>query len=165
MKLLQKGGARFLASSASVLSEKSNWSRACVKLALWPGNRKNLIDMNSTPLIFVGFELTEQVEKHLSDCAQQDKVYFEDPTYLEQIIVDDRRFIGKRAKDGIAVDRLEDVARSVVSLLSRVSKNWRQAADEALVIAVEETASLPENINDTGDLPPEDTFDYSKLVD
>jgi hypothetical protein len=121
--------------------------------------------MNSTPLIFVGFELTEQVEKHLSDCAQQDKVYLEDPTYLEQIIVDDCKFIGKRAKDGIAVDRLEDVARSVVSLLSRVSKNWRRVAGEALVIAVEETASLPENLNDNGDLTPEDAFDYSKLVD
>jgi hypothetical protein len=121
--------------------------------------------MNSTPLIFVGFELTEQVEKHLSACAQQDKVYLEDPTYLEQVIVDDRKFIGKRVKDGIAVDRLEDVARSVVSLLSRVSKDWRQAADEALVIAVEETVSPPENISDNGGLNTKDDFDYSELVD
>jgi hypothetical protein len=121
--------------------------------------------MNSTPLIFVGFELTEQVDKHLSDCAKQDKIYLEDPTYLETVTVDGRQFIGKRAKDGIAVDRLEDVARSVVSLLSRVSKSWRQTAGDALIIAAEENASSPENVNDSGGLSSGEDFDYSDLVD
>jgi hypothetical protein len=121
--------------------------------------------MNSTPVIFVGFELTEQVDKLLTDCAQQDKIYLDDPNYLEMVTVDGRKFIGKRAKDGIAVDRLEDVARSVVSLLTRVSKRWRQKAGDALIVAAEETASFPENINDKGDLSAGDDFDYSNLVE
>ena len=121
--------------------------------------------MNATPVIFVGFELTEQVDKHLHDCAQQDKIYLEDPTYLETVTVDGRKFIGKRAKDGIAVDRLEDVARSVVSLLSRVSNSWRQKASEALIIAAEEAGPLPENTGDNGGVSSADNFDYSNLVD
>ena len=121
--------------------------------------------MNSTPVIFVGFELTEQVDEHLTNCAQQDRIYLEDPTYLETVTVDGRRFIGKRAKDGIAVDRLEDVARSVVSLLARVSKGWRLTADEALIIAAEETGSAPDMMGDDGDGNSQDEFDYSGLVD
>ena len=121
--------------------------------------------MNSTPLIFVGFELTEQVDAYLNDCSERDKIYLEDPAYLETVTVDDCRYIGKRAKDGIAVDRLEDVARSVVSLLARVSGNWQQTASEAVIIAAEETVSAPEEPSDNGDSNAEEQFDYTTLVE
>ena len=121
--------------------------------------------MNSTPLIFVGFELTEQVDAYLNDCSEQDKIYLEDPAYLETVTVDGCRYVGKRAKDGITVDRLEDVARSVVSLLARVNGNWRQTANEAVIIAAEETASTPESVGDDGDLDSGGKFDYTALVE
>ena len=121
--------------------------------------------MNPTPLIFVGFELTEQVDAYLNDCSEQDKIYLEDPAHLETVTVDGCRYIGKRAKDGITLDRLEDVARSVVSLLARVSGNWRQTPKEAVIIAAEETVSAPENTNDDGDSHAEGPFDYTALVE
>ncbi len=121
--------------------------------------------MTPQQLIFVGFELTEEIQESFSDCSERDRVYLEDPSYLESITIGERKYIGKRAKTGIAIDRLEDMARNVVSLLARVSNNWTQKANNALVIAVEEYEQEPDAIPDHDDKAQEDSFDYSELVD
>ena len=117
--------------------------------------------MSSDHFIFVGFERTEQVKGLLDACEERDRVYLDDPTYLENLSVDDRQFVGKRIKDGAALDRIEDTARSVVSLLARVNPKWTKRPDAALILALEDDGvegAEPANGDDDG-------FDYAELVD
>lgn len=114
--------------------------------------------MNSEQLIFVGFELTREVSGLIGACADRDKVYLDDPAFLETVSIDGRQYLGKRVKDGIAIDRIEDTARSVVSLLMRVNNEWSHSPRQALVLAVAEGNSQPESQGDLGG------FDYSELV-
>ena len=115
--------------------------------------------MGAEQLIFVGFELTEKVSVLIDACADRDRVYLDDPTFLESVTIDGKPYLGKRVKDGIAIDRIEDTARSVVSLLTRVNDEWSSGADKALVLAVEEGGPSAESQNELG------AFDYSELVD
>ncbi|MCP4602115.1 MAG: hypothetical protein GY847_16630 [Proteobacteria bacterium] len=121
--------------------------------------------MNAKKLIFVGFELTDELSEQFVECSDRDKVYLDDPTYLEKIVIDDRKYIGKRAPDNIAIDRLEDIARSVVSLMARVSKNWTTGSNEALVIAADEDESNGKVVSPTEEPGRADGFDYTELVD
>ena len=118
--------------------------------------------MSSDHFIFVGFERTGQVDALLDACEERDRVYLDDPTYLESIRVEDRSFVGKRIKDGAALDRIEDTARSVVSLLARVNPRWSMRPDNALILALEDDGvpggQLPSDSDDDG-------FDYAELVD
>ena len=117
--------------------------------------------MSSDHFIFVGFERTGQVDTLLDACEERDRVYLDDPTYLECVAVDGRRFWGKRVKDGAAIDRIEDTARSVVSLLSRVNTRWTLGPNAALVLAVEDRGDEASAV----DTSEEDAFDYAELVD
>ena len=114
--------------------------------------------MGSEHLIFVGFELTEAVNTLLEACADRDRAYLEDPAFLETVSIDDRRYVGKRVRDGVAIDRIEDTARSVVSLLTRVNEKWSGSAADALVLAVEDSTDQNKKNEISG-------FDYSGLVD
>ena len=119
--------------------------------------------MSSDHLIFVGFELTDVVKALFDACADRDRIYLEDPTFLEIVDIDNQQYVGKRVKDGAAIDRIEDTARSVVSLLSRINSEWSQSASEAMVMAVEgdsETAkAIPTEEEESA------RFDYLGLVD
>jgi hypothetical protein len=121
--------------------------------------------MQIKSIIFVGFKLTEAVETRLAACPPQDQIYLDDPRYLETLEIDGQRYIGKCSKDDIALDRLEDIARSVVSLLARVIEGWSLKSSEALVIAAEEEPSLPPGLSPDGAAEKGDDFDYSELVD
>ncbi len=121
--------------------------------------------MNSKKLVFVGFELTNEINEQLTECSDRDKVYLHDSAFLETVTIDDRKYIGKRAQDSIAVDRLEDTARSVVSLMTRVSKDWTMGANKILIIAAEEAEPTPKGVSSKKDANQADGFDYSGLVD
>jgi hypothetical protein len=114
--------------------------------------------MSSEHLIFVGFEMTAAVSSLLKECSDRDKVYLEDPAFLEIVTIDDHQYVGKRVKEGIAIDRVEDTARSVVSLLTRVNDKWVLGAAKALVLAAEESPQQGHQNEIVG-------FDYSELVD
>jgi hypothetical protein len=116
--------------------------------------------MSSDQFIFVGFERTGQVDTLLSACEERDLIYLADPMYLESIHVNGKRYVGKRIKDSAAIDRIEDTARSVVSLLGRVNAKWSLKPDSALVMAVEDDG-VPPSDEDSD----EEGFDYSDLVD
>jgi hypothetical protein len=121
--------------------------------------------MNSHHLIFVGFELTDKVARLFEACSDRDRVYLEDPAYLETIVVEDKRYVGKRLKAGAALDRIEDTARSVVSLLNRVNSEWKEGADTALVMAVSDEGEVEGVTADGGVTSEAGDFDYSNLVD
>ena len=113
--------------------------------------------MASEHLIFVGFELTETVSEMIEACADRDRAYLEDPAFLEIVFIDEKQYVGKRVKEGVAIDRIEDTARSVVSLLTRVNGDWSMGANQARILAVEEDGAKPPGATNAG-------FDYSDLV-
>ena len=124
--------------------------------------------MDADQFIFVGFELTNETEDQFVGRDSRDRIYLEDTAYLETLEIDGRSFIGKRTKDAIALDRIEDIARNVVSLLNRVCTSWSKKPDEVLVIAVDDDGSgtiavTPEQEGDETD--NSDDFDYGELVD
>lgn len=120
--------------------------------------------MDSGHTIFVGFSLTDRVNGLLEECSERDRIYLEDPTYLEKVVIDGQPYVGKQIKNGMAIDRIEDVARSVVSLLTRVNRRWEASSDEASVIAVGEGQGSSSSQSDDSD-DEADGFDYSGLVD
>jgi len=115
------------------------------------------------PSIFVGFAVTETMRESFANCDKKNLIYLENSDYLEFATIDGQEYVGKNVKSAIASDRLEDTARSVVSLLARVSDDWNQPASEALLIAAQESDKEPK----PADAPEneDDNFDYMNLVD
>ncbi len=93
--------------------------------------------MTDAPIIFVGFELTERLENKLDECRQRNRAFIDDPTYIETIAYEGRRFIGKRIDSGAAHDRIEDTARSVVSLIGRANPEIELSASQARLLGAE----------------------------
>jgi len=102
--------------------------------------------MPADQFIFVGFPVDGTLEECLSVCAERDRVFRDDPTYLERVEVDGTSYIGKRADSGIQHDRLEDTARSVTSLLGRICGGTSLDPSEIRLIAIERTAAADEMI-------------------
>ena len=109
--------------------------------------------MPSSHFLFVGFEVSDDVQKRLDECAQRDKVFLEDPTFLQRLTIGNSQYIGKKAENGLSLDRIEDTARSVVSLLSRIDSSWVSKSGKALVVPVENSGPAENG-----------SFEYSELV-
>ncbi len=113
--------------------------------------------------IFVGFAVTDSMRSDFEQCPKKNKIYIEDSSYLEFVTISGTEYIGKRVQSGIAQDRLEDVARSVVSLLARVNEDSSLSADQALLLAAEEEEKPPPK--SPSESSEGDDFDYLGLVD
>jgi hypothetical protein len=113
--------------------------------------------------IFVGFAVTDAMRESFANCSKKNLIYLENSDYLEFVNIDGCEYVGKNVKSAIAADRLEDTARSVVSLLTRVSEDWSQPAIEAIIIAAEDKE--PEPVPVESPEKSDDNFDYMKLVD
>jgi len=98
--------------------------------------------MPAEQLIFVGFEVSDEMAADFDSCRERDRVYLENPAHLEVATIDGRKYVGKRVSSGAAQDRLEDTARSVVSLLARVCGGAALDPSRAMLIAVEERQPL-----------------------
>jgi len=94
--------------------------------------------MPAEQLIFVGFEVSNELENDFGNCHERDRVYLEDPAHLEVVTIDGRKYVGKRVSSGVARDRLEDTARSVVSLVNRICGDSGLKPSQASLIAIEE---------------------------
>lgn len=102
--------------------------------------------MAAEPFIFVGFELEEKIQACLDSCKDSDKLYFQDPKYLEVVELDSGRYIGKKIGMGVAQDRLEDAARSVVSLLARICVDLQLDSSGVSLVAYEEAPTVDQVI-------------------
>ena len=100
--------------------------------------------MPSEQFIFVGFELDAALAERIGACGESDRVFMENPTYLETLAVDDRRYVGKRIEVGVPSDRLDDTVRSVISLLARLIPGFTIDPGDARIVAVEE--KIPQEI-------------------
>jgi hypothetical protein len=116
--------------------------------------------MTTNPAIFIGVELTADVEGVLGDCREQDRIYIEDPAYLERMSIDGKNFIGKRLASGASPDRLEDTARNVVSLLTRVGQKRFVSSADVLLLPVTPVESVDQDVDQQND----NGFDYSNLL-
>jgi len=94
--------------------------------------------MPSEQFIFIGFELDAALVERIAACGESDRVFMENPTYLEALGIGDRRYVGKRIEAGASSDHLEDTVRSVISLLARLIPGFTVAPGDARLIAVEE---------------------------
>jgi hypothetical protein len=94
--------------------------------------------MPSEQFIFVGLELDAALMERITACGESDRVFMENPTYLETLVVADRKYVGKRIEVGSPADRLEDTVRSVISLLARLVPGFSVDPSEARLVAVEE---------------------------
>ena len=93
--------------------------------------------MAKAPLIFVGFEIDERIEQALAGCRDADRVFIEDPIYLERAVTGGRHYIGKQLSDNAGLDCIEDVARNVASLLARVAPDLHLESREVRLVAGE----------------------------
>jgi hypothetical protein len=93
--------------------------------------------MASERIIFVGLEVTDDVAEGLARCRESDRLFLLDPTYLETVTIEGRRYIGKRVDNGASLEGLEDAARSVVSILARVRPGTRLRVDDMMLVACE----------------------------
>jgi hypothetical protein len=100
--------------------------------------------MPAEQFIFVGFELDAALTERIGACGESDRVFMENPTYLETLDVGDHRYVGKRIEVGVPADRLDDTVRSVISLLARLIPGFSIDPGDARLIAVEE--KLPQEI-------------------
>ena len=118
--------------------------------------------MTSEHFLFVGFEVDESTQARLDNCHERLRIYLEDSVHLERVSIDGKLHIGKRVENGTATDRIEDTARSVVSLLSRIDEEWPQKASQALVVP------LSGSNKDAGavisDGSEQENFDYAGLI-
>ncbi|MBW2279066.1 MAG: hypothetical protein JRF63_16385, partial [Deltaproteobacteria bacterium] len=80
----------------------------------------------------------DEMEADFGNCRDRDRVYLEDPAHLEVTTIDGRKYIGKRVKSGVARDRIEDTARSVVSLINRICDDSGLEPNQAVLIAIDE---------------------------
>jgi hypothetical protein len=94
--------------------------------------------MPAEQFIFVGFELDAALVERIGACGESDRVFMENPTYLETLDVGDHRYVGKRIEVGVPNDRLDDTVRSVISLLTRIIPGFTIDAGDARIVAVEE---------------------------
>ena len=88
--------------------------------------------------IFVGITLDDEVRASMDNCKESERVFFEDPTYLEIIDLENGGYIGKRLGNSVAPDRLEDTARSVVSILNKICRDDRFNPTAIEILAIEE---------------------------
>jgi len=94
--------------------------------------------MPAEQFIFVGFELDAALVERIAACGESDRVFMENPTYLETLAVGDHRYVGKRIEVGAPSDRLEDTIRSVISLLVRLIPGFTADPGDARLVAIEE---------------------------
>jgi hypothetical protein len=107
--------------------------------------------MAKVPLIFVGFEVDERINRALAECREADRLCIDGPAYLDQALVDGRRYIGKPVGDNAGLDRIDDAARNVASLLGRISPALQLETGGVRLIAGETEAERPATEDDGED--------------
>jgi len=111
--------------------------------------------------LFVGCPIDAHLAEALDCCRERDRVFLQDPAYLESLTVDGAAWIGRRCVPGAAVDAIEDVARNVASLLRRLAPDAALQPADLLIVALEDE-NLPIPTSEPGE--DEATFAYADLI-
>lgn len=94
--------------------------------------------MPATKFFFLGFPIDDRLEEGLAQCKPSDKTFLENPKYLEQLSIEGERYVGRRMEDVISAVEVDDAARNVRSLISRLVSGWTTPLSAASLLAVEE---------------------------
>lgn len=98
--------------------------------------------MATTKFFFLGFRVDSDLESRLANCSKSDKLFLEEPHYLERITLEADQYMGRRIdSEGIPVSGIEDSAKNVVSLMRRVAPGWNGSVSQAVLVALEEEIS------------------------
>ncbi|MCU0664459.1 MAG: hypothetical protein MUC50_19285 [Myxococcota bacterium] len=116
-------------------------------------------------LIFVGYEINEAMRAQFDAVPPKHRAYLEDPSFLETVVIGETRYIGKRAEASCPLDRLEDAARNVVSLLNRLAPGMGYKVADTLILAVEAPAPTGGEAADDVQNSDGPGFEYADLVD
>ncbi len=77
--------------------------------------------------LFVGLQITSSLKVNLDRCKPALAYYYkdDDPRYLQTASIGGRQYLGKSVNQGLSIRELEDVARSVRSMVLKVAPEYR----------------------------------------
>ena len=77
--------------------------------------------------LFVGLQVTSSLKANLDRCNPALVFYFKDndPRYLQSATINGQQYLGKSTVQGMSVAELEDVSRSVRSMILKVAPEYR----------------------------------------
>jgi hypothetical protein len=94
--------------------------------------------MSHSRFFFLGIELNSDLRTHLDNCAPSNKLFIENPEYLEQITIEDSQYIGRRLNEFVSVSEIEDCSKNVRSLLLRIAPGIEITTDNVIIKSVQE---------------------------
>lgn len=98
---------------------------------------------------FLGFVVDNSLRLQLDDCDDSDKGFLDGPGYLERLTIDGTPYVGRRLEgEALSLSNVEDSARNVASLISRVAPQWNGSAMKATITALEEDTTHQDVIID-----------------
>lgn len=77
--------------------------------------------------LFVGLQITSSLKANLDRCNPALAFYYKDndPRYLQTTTINAMQYLGKSINQGMSVSELEDVARSVRSMVLKIAPEYR----------------------------------------
>jgi hypothetical protein len=77
--------------------------------------------------LFVGLQITSSLKANLDRCNPALTFYFKDndPRYLQTTTIDGSQYLGKSLTQGMSISELEDVGRSIRSMVLKVAPEYR----------------------------------------
>ncbi|MBN2803041.1 MAG: hypothetical protein JXR91_08100 [Deltaproteobacteria bacterium] len=97
--------------------------------------------MSYSRFFFLGIELNSDLRTHLDNCAPSNKLFIENPEYLEQISIEDSQYIGRRLNEFVSISEIEDCSKNVRSLLLRIAPGFKISTDNIIIKSVQEEIS------------------------
>ena len=93
--------------------------------------------------IFVGFKLDTSLRRQVEALTGPDKKYVSDvdSTFLRLCRHGDSVYIGKLIAEGLTTDRVDDIRRNVLSIMSRLFPETRMPAKLEILACTPEEAS------------------------
>jgi hypothetical protein len=98
------------------------------------------LDLTERQPIFVGCKLDGPMRRQLEMLTGPDRKYVssEDSTYLRVCRLGDQDYIGKVVHDRLSTDRVDDVRRNVLSILTRLFPETRLPAHLEILVCHED---------------------------
>jgi hypothetical protein len=87
----------------------------------------NVLDLLVDQPIFIGFKLDTSLRRQLEAIAGPDRKYVsaEDSTFLRICRVGEHQYVGKLIHERLTTDRVDDIRRSIFSILQRLCPETR----------------------------------------
>jgi hypothetical protein len=87
--------------------------------------------------LFVGLQITSSLKANLERCNPALAFYFKDNDlrYLQSTTINGSQYLGKSVSQGLSISELEDIARSIRSMVLKVAPEYRLGETSIKVFA------------------------------